>query len=115
MWHRLALEWSCTKYEAKQRCTIKEFFEWCAYGAVESFGEQRQDARIAILGANLASILSAGLFKRGRRFHPKDFSPQDAKPKQTQQEMMATMKQAVAKMKRVDHGQTDSRHTSCDP
>lgn len=90
-WHKLALAWSCTVHEAKQRCTLEEFRSWQAYDQLEPFGEYRQDARIAVLACVIAE---AGGAKKATidQFMVGKFIDKTgpARPKQTVKQMAQT-------------------------
>lgn len=71
----MALAWSCTKAEAKRRCTVKEFAEWIAYDRIDPIGEQRADLRMAVLATVVAR--SGG----SKTAKPSDFIPRFDAPK----------------------------------
>lgn len=62
----MAREWSCTVAEAKARCSVAEFWQWAAYDAVEPFGDQREDLRVALAAYRIAETVwaTAGSKKR---------------------------------------------------
>lgn len=77
----MALAWSCTKREAKKRCSVREFAEWIAYDMIEPIGAQRDDFRMAVLATVVAR--SAG----SKTAKPSDFMPKFEEKVQTVDEM----------------------------
>ncbi|NBQ49118.1 MAG: DUF4035 domain-containing protein [Marivivens sp.] len=88
----MALAWSCTKAEAKRRCTVREFAEWIAYDRIEPIGAVRDDIRMAIL----ATVVARGAGSKTAK--PKDFMPDfsGGSVRQSPQDMMAICKRMAA-------------------
>lgn len=81
--------------------SAETFRDWLAFDAVEPFGEERADLRMAIETAHLSNMLKG---KAGRSFKPKDFMP-DFTPREraTVAAMQAKMIQFAA-MQDAYHG-----------
>jgi len=76
--------------------SAQTFREWIAYDALEPFGEERADLRMAIETACIANLLKG---KAGRAFKPKDFMPDfSPRPKQTAEAMNAKLAQFASMM-----------------
>ena len=87
----MALAWSCTKAEAKRRCTVREFAEWIAYDRLEPIGAVRDDIRMAIL----ATVVARGAGSKTAK--PKDFMPKfDGPDQQGIDEMRRNMERFAA-------------------
>lgn len=94
----LALAWSCTVAEAKQKCTIEEFHQWRAYYRISPFGEFRDDVRAAIVACTVAEC--AGVKKaKVEQFMADRFCglSEDRRKKRGIEQMRATF-EAYAKM-----------------
>ena len=100
MWHRLALAWSCTKAEAKARCSIREFRDWQIYSVVEPFGDDRLDWNFALLAAHLLNIQ---LGRGSRPITPDELRLRfgGERRRQTRNEMLAAFRTFAAR-----HNQT---------
>lgn len=84
-----------TVAEAKRRLTIREFRRWQAFAAVEPFGEERADLRMAIGACVNANIHRA---KNQKAFKPGDFMPRFGvvKKAQSAKEQVALLKAFAA-------------------
>ena len=90
------MAWSCTVAEAKARCTIREFYQWQHFYAIEPWGEERADLRSAIIAYTVASIHA----KKGAKIRVADFMPQFGRQTeaQTGEEMEAIARAFAARM-----------------
>jgi len=85
--------------------SAEQFYGWMEYAALEPFGEERADLRIAILDSLVANALGG----KGKRFTPRDFMP-FAEDQQPTTEALHSKFQVFAAMhnariaKQVAHG-----------
>ena len=66
-----------------ERMPLRAFLEWCAYFAVEPFGEERGDLRYGVI----ASVIVNALSKNGKAT-PSDFVLFSSRPKQKSPDML---------------------------
>jgi len=60
----------CTVYELQGRMSSHEFSEWIAYSRIYPIGEDRADARMALLASVIANASGSK-----KKFKPEDFLP----------------------------------------
>ncbi len=58
MWLRVASLWGCTVEEAQQRCSAREFLEWCQFYRDEPWGVLPADLMMARQTAALVNLHS---------------------------------------------------------
>jgi hypothetical protein len=66
---RLCLAFGCTVAELQQRLTVVELQQWYAFSELEPWGDQRADARIAVMGSAVCASM-------GAKVKPHDLIPQ---------------------------------------
>jgi hypothetical protein len=68
--HRLALALGKTVHEIESQMTMREFYAWLDFYAVEPFGDTRADIRAGIIAATTANVYRG---KGKKPFSPSDF------------------------------------------